>query len=337
MVRQKRRSSRSWVALFAGCMVVVAAGGRSEGRLAAVQAASEEQAFEVTLAPLSVPTYGMLTITWTAPEGRAATDWVGLFALAAPYEIWWAYTGGAPAGTVTLTAPATPGNYEARYLLEDGYSSVATSAPITVAGPPPFTVSLTPDQCAARRSAHHRLDGTGWSAGHRLGRPVPSRCGLRNLVDLHEWRSVRLGYGRRAGCRQLRARYLLEDGYVSTAKSALVTVGGSDPTPADVVRFLEQSTFGPTTQPHRARAEHRLRELPERAVQRADLELPDPAAVSDDPRHVTCPNNSTCQRDNYTLYPLQNRFFVNALYGPDQLRQRVALALHQIIVVSGST
>ncbi len=35
------------------------------------------------------------------------------------------------------------------------------------------------------------------------------------------------------------------------------------------------------------------------------------------------------------MYPLQNRFFVNALYGPDQLRQRVAFALHQILVVSG--
>ena len=32
---------------------------------------------------------------------------------------------------------------------------------------------------------------------------------------------------------------------------------------------------------------------------------------------------------------MQNRFFVNALYGEDQLRQRVAFALHQIIVVSG--
>ena len=48
---------------------------------------------------------------------------------------------------------------------------------------------------------------------------------------------------------------------------------------------------------------------------------------------VNCTGN--CQRDNYTMYPLQNRFFVNALYGEDQLRQRVAFALHQIIVVSG--
>lgn len=50
---------------------------------------------------------------------------------------------------------------------------------------------------------------------------------------------------------------------------------------------------------------------------------------------AACPNNSVCQRDNYTMYPLQNQFFVNALYGQDQLRQRVAFVLHQILVVSG--
>ena len=47
----------------------------------------------------------------------------------------------------------------------------------------------------------------------------------------------------------------------------------------------------------------------------------------------TC--DATCERDNYTLYLLQRQFFTNALYGEDQLRQRVAWALHKIIVVSG--
>ncbi len=51
----------------------------------------------------------------------------------------------------------------------------------------------------------------------------------------------------------------------------------------------------------------------------------------------TIPNacTGTCQRDNYTMYPLQNRFFLNALYAPDQLRQRVAWALHKSLVISG--
>jgi hypothetical protein len=48
----------------------------------------------------------------------------------------------------------------------------------------------------------------------------------------------------------------------------------------------------------------------------------------------TC--TGTCQRDNYTMYPLQRQFFLNALYGPDQLRQRVAWALHKFLVISGT-
>jgi uncharacterized protein (DUF1800 family) len=50
-----------------------------------------------------------------------------------------------------------------------------------------------------------------------------------------------------------------------------------------------------------------------------------------------CPTGSSpeCSRDNYTMYPIQRTFFTNALTGQDQLRQRVAFALHQIFVVSG--
>jgi uncharacterized protein (DUF1800 family) len=47
--------------------------------------------------------------------------------------------------------------------------------------------------------------------------------------------------------------------------------------------------------------------------------------------------DDTCYRDNYTTYRLQNRFFLNALYGPDQLRQRVDWALHKIVVISSET
>lgn len=48
-----------------------------------------------------------------------------------------------------------------------------------------------------------------------------------------------------------------------------------------------------------------------------------------------CPGGSACRRDHYSMFPLQVHFFRNALYGPDQLRQRVAFALSQILVVSG--
>jgi uncharacterized protein (DUF1800 family) len=107
------------------------------------------------------------------------------------------------------------------------------------------------------------------------------------------------------------------------------------PSTADVVRFLEQATFGPTPE---------LVEHVRRVGFEAFLDEQFEAPISSYPTlplfpttrdTATCPNGSLCQRDNYSMYPLQNRFFVNALYGADQLRQRVAFALHQIVVVSG--
>jgi hypothetical protein len=107
------------------------------------------------------------------------------------------------------------------------------------------------------------------------------------------------------------------------------------PSLPDVVRFLEQSTFGPTPEliAHVSAVgfENFLNEQFE-APASSYPTLPLYPSTRD---NVACPSGSTCQRDNYTMYPLQNQFFFNALYGPDQLRQRVAFALHQIIVVSG--
>ena len=52
-----------------------------------------------------------------------------------------------------------------------------------------------------------------------------------------------------------------------------------------------------------------------------------------------CPSGATqaaCIRDHYTMYPLQILLVQNALTRQDQLRQRVALSLHQLIPVSGN-
>jgi uncharacterized protein (DUF1800 family) len=43
---------------------------------------------------------------------------------------------------------------------------------------------------------------------------------------------------------------------------------------------------------------------------------------------------SLCARDQYSNFQVQRQFFIHALTGPDQLRQRVAFALSQIFVVS---
>jgi uncharacterized protein (DUF1800 family) len=54
------------------------------------------------------------------------------------------------------------------------------------------------------------------------------------------------------------------------------------------------------------------------------------------PINQPSPCDATCVRDNYTLYPLQKQLMTNVLTRSDQLRQRVAFALHKLIVVGGA-
>jgi uncharacterized protein (DUF1800 family) len=105
-------------------------------------------------------------------------------------------------------------------------------------------------------------------------------------------------------------------------------------TSAQAARFLQQSTWGPTSELiSRVQLYGIDRFLQEQfaAPMSSYPTLPLVAGTPPD----NCPANTACRRDNYTLYPVQARFFTNALYGEDQLRQRVAFALHQIFVVSG--
>jgi uncharacterized protein (DUF1800 family) len=105
----------------------------------------------------------------------------------------------------------------------------------------------------------------------------------------------------------------------------------AQPSPADTIRFLEQSTFGPTSDliAHIQQISFEAFLNEQAAAPMADYpELP----FWPQTRPTTCTGD--CQRDNYTLYQLQQHFFANALSGQDQLRQRVAFALGQILVTS---
>jgi hypothetical protein len=87
-----------------------------------------------------------ISTTWTAPAGSSGTDWVSLYLVGNANTSFgtWKYTNGATSGTFNTTAPATPGTYEFRYLLNNGYTDAARSAPVTVAvGPPPPPLILT--------------------------------------------------------------------------------------------------------------------------------------------------------------------------------------------------
>ena len=120
---------------------------------------------------------------------------------------------------------------------------------------------------------------------------------------------------------------------------------------ADTVRFLEQASWGPTpaevarvkAMGFRAYLDEQFSlpvSNPPKGSNYPDLPFPlddstqqCPTSNPSDPNY----NQTVCLRDNFTMYPLQRTFFSNALYGNDQLRQRVAFALHQILVVSGSS
>ena len=140
--------------------------------------------------------------------------------------------------------------------------------------------------------------------------------------------------------------------------------GPGEASAADAARLLEQATWGPTVAEIervrlmglRAFVDEQLNSTPLNSAKGsnfADLEfMPDdssleagcPSSRPSDPTY----NQANCLRDKYRIYPVQVQFFKNALAVPDaadpqgltrrsnQLRQRVAFALHQIFVVSNN-
>jgi len=122
-------------------------------------------------------------------------------------------------------------------------------------------------------------------------------------------------------------------------------------TDADAVRLLEQATWGPTPTDiahvkaigFKAYLDEQFNAPvlnPSKGSNYPDLTFP----VDD--QNTACPtsspgdpnyNQNVCNRDQFSMYSLRRTYYTNALYGPDQLRQRVAFALHQILVVSGNS
>jgi uncharacterized protein (DUF1800 family) len=111
---------------------------------------------------------------------------------------------------------------------------------------------------------------------------------------------------------------------------------------ADATRLLEQGTFGPTA----ADVQH-VQQVGASVWIDEQLALPATGyqgfsyVTHAPPANCVADGNPSsaatlCSRSNYSLFEVQRRFFVNALTGPDQLRQRVAWALSQIFVVSGT-
>lgn len=123
-----------------------------------------------------------------------------------------------------------------------------------------------------------------------------------------------------------------------TAASDAVAVAAGPTTTRDAVRLADQASFGPTEELVKTiQAAGRGNWI------KSQLKLKNSSFTSGGDSTINKYGGSggycdgkvaTCWRDNYSKQPLAWDFFRNATINPDQLRQRVAFALSQIVVVS---
>jgi hypothetical protein len=91
--------------------------------------------YSLAATPSTVGPNAGVTVNWTAPAGSSTMDWIGMFRVGDTNRqyISWTYTGGATSGSHIFSMPAQTGQYEFRYLLNDGYTELrATSNTVTV-------------------------------------------------------------------------------------------------------------------------------------------------------------------------------------------------------------
>ncbi|MEP6701542.1 MAG: DUF1800 family protein, partial [Betaproteobacteria bacterium] len=111
---------------------------------------------------------------------------------------------------------------------------------------------------------------------------------------------------------------------------------------ADMIRLLEQSTFGPTDAALAHVKSVGVSAFIEEQLAATATQYPVypffPFNKPDTCVNATSPPynaDSFCSRDNYSLFQLQRQFYTQAATSADQLRQRVGFALSQLFVISG--
>jgi hypothetical protein len=112
-----------------------------DGRSATLRQGFTYEPVTVSAGATTVLTNSQVPVSWTAPPGQSAFDWIGLFRVedANTHPVWYEYTQGAASGTLVFTAPSVPGRYDFRYLVDDDYNDAARSPPFTVASAALFT------------------------------------------------------------------------------------------------------------------------------------------------------------------------------------------------------
>ena len=222
---------------------------------------------------------------------------------------------GAIAPDGTYTAPPLPPTTN---VVQLSVASVADPkatdvVQVTINNPSPVITSVSPSTLPIGNPVAFTINGTGFVTGAVVKRAgVALTATVVNETKITVTGEVPASVG---GVTTLTVSN--PDPGASTSKAAIVPVGPPSPKLSVLAagRFLEQASFGPNP----ASLAH-LREIGVDAWIAEQMSL------------------APSQYKNYGTSGLdknQSEFFVNAIGGADQLRQRVAFALGQIFVISG--
>jgi hypothetical protein len=127
------------------------------------------QAAELTASPALVTAGSTITVSWLV-RVLGFDDWIGIFRVGEPNTSYlnYKYVGGA-SGTVTFPAPSAPGQYEFRYLPNDGYNDIARSNIVTVTA----VDSISSSALSARTTSTRDARAAGITTRESPRRPGP--------------------------------------------------------------------------------------------------------------------------------------------------------------------
>jgi len=212
--------------------------------------AAQDSSYELSTNLQEAAPGDTITISWDTDANTITRDWIGLYRAGSSNGSYtdWTYTNG-QTGSADFTI-SSPGTYEFRYLINNGYTSTAVSSPLTIANPASDedTDSDTGDESETTYTL--ATDSTTYTVGEDIviewqtNASSNSRdwVGLFRTTDSNtayrSWKYVDSLNGDTAftintpGTYEF--RYFLNNGYTKTATSPVFTVAVSDNTGTDV-------------------------------------------------------------------------------------------------------